>query len=141
MSSTVPIPSTRLANRWKFGWRSVASHVHLCAWISKKIDLMRLYSLMHARSMMARGSIGVPWIEFSVRLIKICFHSMKWRVDVPSGITPFISFTPNRFRRVSFHTLPLSNLRMNSNIGFSASHSPKWKIDSLDELHALHLSE
>ncbi len=141
MSSTVPIPSTRLANRWKFSGRSVASHVHLCDWISKKIDLMRLYSLTHARSMMVKGSIGVPWIEFSVRLIRICFHSMKWRVEVPSGTTPFMSLTPNRFRRVSFQSLPLSNLRMNSNIGFSASHSPKWRIDSLQELQALHLSD
>ena len=74
--------------------------------------------------MILDGMIGVFLSEFIVRLISKCFHSMKCSVEVPSGTTPFISFTPKRFILRSSQVGPLSTFRMNSNIGFSIRHFP-----------------
>ena len=85
--------------------------------------------------------IGVFFSEFIVRLISKCFHSMKCSVDVPSGTTPFISFTPKRFILRSSQVGPLSTFLINSNIGFSIRHLPRCAIDSLSHPQHLQRSE
>ena len=51
---------------------------------------------------------GTFFREYKVICSKMCFHSIKWRVEVPSGTTPFMSFTPIRLSFASSQLVPLS---------------------------------